>query len=220
MALKRARCEDTYEDPFCDSLADDVDCNIHPNDASDGDESAALRKMITALWCNGLLNAALITELCYHITESKGRGVSDFALHPSSCTKHGSDHLKLILGKTYKRPEQYPVETPIYDKIACARSMYSMPMRLPTQCILEECKDLLDSPQPDGEDICVHTDIVKYKSHPTVQRAQDDNIHWSRTIPVAIYFDGVQYSKRDSFFVLQLRNLRTDVCHVVSVIRT
>lgn len=217
MALKRARLEDSYQDPFHDSLQDsDVQDDVN---ASASDAAQQLRKMVTALWASGFLDAATIVTLCYYITNAGAAGVSDFSLHPSNATKHGGTHLKLVLGRTYERPVQHDVETPIYDKIMCARTSTQIPMRLPTQCLAEECSDVLSKPEPSGEDTCVHAGIEKYKSHPVVQRAMRDNVHWSRVIPVAIYFDGVQYSKRDSFMVLQTRNLRTNESHLTCVIR-
>ena len=214
--LKRARHDDEYKDPFTDSLQDED--AMEDSLETTFEASKALRKFLISLWTNGKLDAAVITELSYHISESKGEGVKDLAVHPSSASKHGSGHLKMVLGKTYQRPVEYNVTTPIYDKILCRRTTHSMPVRLPTQCLCEDILDDASSSSLDADN-CPHAKTESYTNHPVVRKAQQKGVHWSKIIPVALYFDGVQYSKRDSFLGFFTRNLRSSESHLNAIIR-
>ena len=82
-----------------------------------------------------------------------------------------------------------------------------------------------------NEEYCDHEDPVDslededtfyheaYTKHPVTVSAKQFGWHWTRILPFALFWDGVVYSKKDSFWALFARNLRTQEQFLLWIIR-
>ena len=125
----------------------------------------------------------------------------------------------MSLGKSFDEPELSYVDTPIHDKKADARCKFSVPMYLPST---EFRKQLLNHQEPATlEDDMLAELGPTYVGSLAYRRALEERgLHWSRIIPLSIYFDGVQYSKRDSFHGFYFRDLRKNETCLSFLLRT
>jgi len=180
------------------------------------DHGCELRKF---LWLSHLtskkVDATFLAQLSYHITQAGGVGVEDLAMTPES--KHGSEHIRLLLGQEFEDPELYYVKTPMYDKIVAERKEVSMPIHLPSTIFKEHFKSAAEPSEGEEEPVLEHLDCHKWSDHP-VRNRHKDRLHWSRIVPAAMYWDGVQYTIRDNFFAIYLRDLREGISHVLVVV--
>lgn len=179
------------------------------------DHGSALRKF---LWLSHLssksVDAAFLAELAWHITRAGGRGVEDLGASPES--KHRSDHMRIILGQEFKDPKLYYVETPMFNKITSERVVCSTPIRLPSAIFEEHFSSVAQSSEP-KELATDHLDFRKWQDHP-VRTRHKNSYPRSRIRPVALYWDGVQYSQRDNFFGLYMRDLLTNISHLMVLV--
>ncbi|CAJ1386233.1 unnamed protein product, partial [Effrenium voratum] len=125
-----------------------------------------------------------------------GLGVQDLAVHPSQAVKHGSEHIKNAAGKIYPEPNLTRVFTPMYVKRETRRVEQDIPVYLPSQAFKDYVDDLAaqtwaNMPRLVG-------DIGIYKNHPVVVQAELEN-NQITVRPIALYWDGVQYTNHDSF---------------------
>ena len=59
-----------------------------------------------------------------------------------------------------------------------------------------------------------------YRDHPVIkEQIHTHETHWSNVEVLSLFCDGVSYTKRDSFFGLYIRNMRTGIEEMVFVIR-
>ena len=125
----------------------------------------------------------------------------------------------LLLARDYTDPELVYVQTPVMDKVLSSRVSATLPIRLPS-AIFEKEYDQTHS-EPSGEDPLVADNVLdqaSFTEHPVVK--QNANLHWSYILPIAMYFDGVSYTKNDTFWAFYVRNLRTGIQELCILIRT
>ena len=60
---------------------------------------------------------------------------------------------------------------------------------------------------------------ASFTKHPVIRSALERGIHWPEIIPLALYTDGVQYTKNDSYIGYFVQNLRTGTKMLVCAIR-
>ena len=195
----------------------------HEPEIQESCQMEAGKKLRSFLWSSHLssrtVDATFLAELSWHITSAGGRGVEDLGVPPES--KAGAKHIKLLLGQNFADPTLYYVKTPLHDKITSQRVQTSVPIHLPSQ-IFEEQLESHDS-HVDTNDTQTPThvhdlDCRKWREHPVRQR-HAHILPSSRIRPVALYWDGVQYTERDNFFGLFIRDLLTGVSHLMVVVR-
>ena len=93
----------------------------------------ALRKHLTERYFGGELHATdLVIQAHYH-TLSGGVGLEDLAVKPHLATKHASDHVSHVLGRTLARPDTMAVVVPAYEKRACRRDEFTVPNATPNR---------------------------------------------------------------------------------------
>lgn len=177
-----------------------------------------IRQQLLEAYVSGgaICNAVWIAKLCHWISKAGLEGLEDLALSPETAPKHASDKLKILLSKDYHDPELVFINTPVMDKRLSTRVSTQIPIRLPSAIFnSEQIKN-----EPPGPDPLLAENLLDQESftkHPVVQANKE--LHWSRIIPIAMYFDGVSYTKHDSFWAFYVRNLRTGVQELCILIR-
>ena len=153
-----------------------------------------------------MLSEKKLCELSFWHKQSHGLGLDDLALDPAVAHNNASRHCKHVLSKTYELPELEFVETVGYDKVSCIRTTFDVPVQMPS-AVLSAAHGSL--PDPPGEDPLL--DIVPhahFRDSPARHRALAAGHHWSKIRPIALYFDGVHYSKHETFEGLFFQCLR------------
>lgn len=175
----------------------------HVRSRSDDDLAGrALRKHLIEQVVSGVMSAEQCGILCCKITAAGGVGVSDIAVEPGN-GKNSSRKFNATVNAEYRLPSLDYVETPLMLKKSCRRVTRPMPVRYAHRALAE---DYVGHVEPTGDDPFVHE---KWANHPVRRRAASLGIHWSRILPIQMYFDGVQYSSRDQFHGFFATNLRT-----------
>ena len=162
------------------------------------DHGAALRKY---LWLSHLssksVDATFLAELAWHITKAGGRGVEDLGACPGST--HGCDRIRFLLGHEFKDPKLHYVNVPLFNKHTSERVETDIPIHLPSAIFEEQfSSDVSSDTQSSATEEPVNS--RKRQDHP-VRRRHTSLVHWSRIRPVSLYWDGVQYTQRDTFSV-------------------
>ena len=154
---------------------------------------------------SGQLTAVDMCVVAHYVTGSGGKGLEDFDMDPATAEKHASEHCELILGKKFKKTNLRNLEVPAYTKKGCMRTKMNIAVRLPS-VILAEKYDDLNHVEPAGADPSI---LSIYGSHPVVKKGLETGIHWSRILALALYWDGVKYTSRDSFVGIFMTDYRT-----------
>ena len=125
---------------------------------------------------------------------------------------------KQYVAQRYGKPNTVVVKTPIFNRKRCTREIADIPVHLPSTILSRDYSPHdYEHMEKDPMDEDATSDVPLYVNHPVWQKNQDR--HWSRKLPVSIFFDGVLYSKRNSFFGFYVRNMRTGTEDMVFVIR-
>ena len=178
---------------------------------SDGDETtvtesqkqfgAQLREFLLDKYCLEGLTGAHVASICFLSTQAGAFGVADLALHPSLAAKRGNEHVKLHAGKIWPDLDLQYVGCPVYVKRESRRSNIRIPVYLPSTAfdhyISEDVLDVKSNKNKAAFDYAV-AGVDNYDAHPIVCKARSEGFeHFVR--PVALYWDGVAYTKHDSF---------------------
>ena len=206
--MKRARASADYHEEEMEQL----DAYSRSNFAK------LLRAYIVRKYIFGDWNAEDICELCHHITQSGGSGVQDIALDPASRKSgHGSRQLKRAVGTDGRDEDLEYVETPVYIKKDTRRSVVPIALCLPSKEIRENVciPEFLESPDLPKLDSLQS----QLEGHPAFERAMElkTDEKWIR--PIALYADGVQYTKQDSFFGISVIDLLTGLSFLCVLLR-
>ena len=180
-----------------------------------------LWNLLVSEYASHEITAKLVCSIAHYVTLCGGQGVADLAADPSkSGESNASQHLKLTLAKHFKDPDVYNVGTPSYEKKTSHRCIQQIPMILPSMIFKERFANHVepgDSTEPLESRAMYECD--KSDNHPVVLLSKAQRHHWSRLMVCALYWDGVQYTKRDTFHSLYIINLRTrekDMVFIVS----
>ena len=101
---KRAKVQTREESP---------DKPLAPHQKAAGEN---LRACLLDRFTMGSFAGSDVAELCYHITEAGGQGVSDLALRPELAKSHGHAHVRRTAGKFFPEPDVTYVNTPLFLK--------------------------------------------------------------------------------------------------------
>ena len=174
-------------------------------------------------YAGGGLDAELLCSLAHFITLAGGQGVEDLALAPSKDknvhTGNASKHLKLVLGNRFSDPDIYYCGVPSFEKTQSRRSTQQVPMMLPSTIFREALAKRVgpdDATEPLESKL--NCDCEKLDKHEAMSSPKATSLHWSRRIAIALYWDGVQYTKRDTFHTLYIVNLPTRERHIVFLV--
>ena len=174
-------------------LGEPVDDCVNDAQRSAGEQ---LRQHILDKWATEGLSGCDVCIRSYHITQAGAVGVADLALKPESASKHGHEHVRLHAGKIYPDPDLHYVDTPMFIKRDARRSIDKVPILLPSVALKENMTPEVAS-ATESSNKALLKNLQCYESHPVVQRARQDNPQ-AFVRPLALYWDGVQYTINDS----------------------
>ena len=118
------------------------------------------------------------------------------------------------MASTFELPDLDFVETVSYDKVTCIRGKFDVPMQYAHKKINEICRD---QPLEAGDDPFAAA-LPDFAEHPVRLQALADGIHWSKIRPVAVYFDGVRYTKNENFEGFFFHDLRSNTRHLSYIV--
>ena len=192
---------------------------IHHAAPPDTDQfSEALRSFIISSYSVlRSVDGAFVAELCWHITRAEGKGVEDLAIHPSTASKHGGRLVKHILARDYEDPDLVNVVAPAWNKKSCEREKGKIPIHLPSAIFSKEfAGDHVSLEREEPQDLQDKYACKAWLEHPL---KVNNTGHWSRLVPCSLYWDAAQYSIRDNFFGLFMRNLRSGLQELLFIVR-
>lgn len=186
------------------------------SNASDDEEPTAVQAgaifvefLLNLLYTNAL-SAKAMCILCYWAAKAGAAGpVTDFALKPGSPSGHYRRKVDAATNVDLRASEasMYKISVPQHSKYDLSRTLHPMPVRLPHEELAEE---VLANPACLQGPIC---ETAAYKSHPVVRANPGVPV-----MPVALYLDGIAFTKRDSMlgiFVYSLITMKRHLCMVL-----
>ena len=209
MALKRARS--------LNSLASSSS-SLHGSSSGFSEEHKQLKKLkidagiklhelLTGMYAAGEISGEKVALISYYHQQSGGEGLEDLQVNPATASKHGDEVVTLAIGRKYKPPELYMVKVPLYERKGTIRDSIDIPVRLPSMIVDDTYRE---SP-PSKEALELNT--AQYRNHPVV------NSSAGPVLPLALYWDGVEYTKNDAFIGFYIRNLISGRVQMVSFLR-
>lgn len=202
--FKRARTQ-------CRAPTDDVTTEDPVVTQSKEYWGSELRKFLLDRYCLEGLTGADVAAICWFVTQCGGLGVNDLALHPDLSAKHGNEHVKLHAGKIWPDLELEYVDCPVYSKRESRRDNIDVPVYLPSTAfkhyITEEMMDFSSETNQLAFETAVRG-LDNYSSHPVVCKAKADGFG-NVVRPIALYWDGVAYTKHDSFMGFYVTDILT-----------
>lgn len=162
---------------------------------------AQLREHLLEKFCLEGMPGSEVATLSHLITQAGGLGVDDLALPLSSASKHGHAHVKNNMGDIYPEVDLTYVQCPLHEKRESRRTCSGVAMYLPSTALAEYVT-------PDmGVSKYTLRGLESFDQHPVVLRARADG----RAVrPLALYWDGVQYTNHDSFMGFYVTDLLSE----------
>lgn len=212
--MKRARVQSL--NPY--ARLDNRDGLGRPAEVAESMQQAGrdLKDTLVAKFVSGEMTAADVCLIAYLHTASGGCGCEDLGLdtRDPGKAKNASARVNVQLQKEYARPDLYYVRVPSYSKKECRRVTRDIPIALPHEALqTTSAGSVAESNQeaPEWHDA--------YIKHPVVVEALANGAPESAIKPLALYFDGVQYSKRDSFIGFYFHDMKKNLRHLSFVVR-
>lgn len=168
-----------------------------------------LRHYLLDKFCTEGLPGSEVATLAHYISRAGGLGVEDLALDPSRASKHGHAHVKNHMGNVYPEVDLAYVECPVYEKRDACRATVKIPIYLPSTAFSQFLTDDMLRNIPDDALNKVLKGLENYHSHPVVRQAIADNFEL-RVRPIALYWDGVQYTNNDSFLAFYVTDILSE----------
>ena len=169
----------------------------------------ALFDCLAGQYASGDLCAEQLCKLAFLHTLSGGCGLEELAVDVSqpSSASNCSRKVQTALARHFKSPQLYYADVPLHDKYECIRTQTPVPFRLPSEVLSEQYASNVDSDRPCAAE--AKEWHAAFNDHVVVRSAREAGWHESRIVPLALYFDGVVYSKTDSFVALYFQDLRS-----------
>ena len=198
-----------FEEHWGEGLEDDAREPSSTKEA--GDELASY---LVAEYVEGKLSAKAVCCIAYWASKAGAQGaVSDLSLKPNSPSGHFARHLRKLLRVSEQAKRLYEVKCPGHCKHSMSRSTITLLANPPHEALH---KEVAARPQIHDE----HKSMIDkneyaqlYYQHPVAIATQ------YRAIPMALYMDGVPYTKGDSVLGVFVYNLVTNNRHLVLVLR-
>lgn len=209
--FKRARS--SIDDPSIE----DPHVTTHKNESGN-----QLRQFLLEKFCLEGLTGSDVATLSWYITQAGGLGVKDLALRPDLASKHGHEHVKLHAGKIYPDSDLSYVNAPMFVKRESRRCSEPIPINMPStafKTFLTE--EMLDGNSKGAKEIFdrIVGGLANYDEHPVVVQARREN--FPRPVrPIALYWDGVLYSKHDSFMGFYVTDILSSQKFLSFLVRT
>ena len=173
------------EDVTWDELLSDSE------DESDKDPEGMLAQYLKQLYFDSVLSATVICVICFYCKLcGMGGIVAKLALRPDSSSGHFARKVKRVF-KLNRKTKQYFIKCPGHAKASMGRRVHKLPTIPVHESLQRECiakpgmEDIVAKAYADGQlPSC-------YTSHPVAIK------NAFRSIPGAIYIDGLPTTKRD-----------------------
>ncbi|CAK9051241.1 Uncharacterized protein SCF082_LOCUS28143 [Durusdinium trenchii] len=147
-----------------------------------------------------------VATLSHFITRAGGVGLEDLALPPSTASKNGHAHVRSKAGKIYPEVDLDYVTCPMFVKRDACRSSESIPIFLPSKAFQTFLTTEMLENHPKKDVARVLGGLDSYDAHPVVEAAKHEGFK-NLVRPVALYWDGVAYTKNDSFFAFYVTDI-------------
>jgi len=204
MALKRARSELFSQREVIDSSTAEQQ-QVHRDRMQAGQE---LQKLMLSMYASGDLSAEKLCNISYLVTKAGGAGLEDFAFNAKQAHVHGERNLSLALAKVFGVPQLFNQPVPMYLRKGTIREVVDVSIRLPSTIVHHEYQQIVDP-----EALKLQTE--SYLLHPVVRT----NATALPVLPVALYWDGVEYTANDSFLGFYLRDLISRKVFLLACVR-
>ena len=174
--------------------------------------------LLLNLKSKGKLTAKDVCSLCWYASAAQIVGLAnDMAMPPWSRTGHFQRKLDSVCGFGSKLEDGYTLQVPGCDRFSdddrCPVDLPCLPMHEALQqevddnpSIIKDCKKKSLAGQDWSR---------MYKEHPVVRAASAEDV----VFPIAIYSDGVAFSKRDGIHAFYAYNLVTGTRHLLMPLR-
>jgi hypothetical protein len=153
--------------------------------------------------------------LSHYVSETGAKGLDDFNIGPESAnlTQNAARHVRAVLEKEFADPDYYDIAVPMHDKKQVVRTQTVVSCRLPHECIMDG--HIADDErtaefEKDNPDFCT-TDLARDRL--------ENGYSKSCINPVALYWDGVRYSKNYGFVGLYCENLLSRRKYLIAAVR-
>lgn len=193
------------------------DDNGNEGDSSDDDAEpspeeagAMLVELLLNLMFTNALSAKSLCLICHWASKAGAAGpVGEYALKPGAPSGHYRRKVDAANGVDLRKSaaKMFKLAVPQHCKYDLARTVHEMVVRLPHEELAREVRD-----QPD----CVTGPVCEtaaFKAHPVVRGHPGVPV-----MPVALYLDGISFTRRDSLlgiFVYSLVSMRRHLCAVL-----
>jgi len=193
--------------------ADPDDSDVEEIDPEDA--GAQLLDLLVDLKVQGKLSATNCCLISFWAARAGAAGgVQQLGKAPGASSGHYSSHFDKVIGHRESEKDLLWVDIPCYRPFDAGRYVRQVPVFPPHEILAEECagdkgliRQLKGSVDAGEWPPCYH-------SHPVVQQAKP-----AIAIPIAIYIDGIQFTRRDNILGVFCNNLATGVHHLVAVLR-
>lgn len=181
-----------------------------------GDE---LRRFLLDKFCMEGMSGCDVALISHYITRAGGLGVDDLALKPGSASKNGHRHVKSKAGKIFPEVDLSYISCPVNLKRESTRSSENIPMYLPSTAFKNFVTEEMVYNHSADDFAKVVGGLDNYMLHPTVQLAASEGLK-APVRPIALYWDGVAYTKNDSFWGFYVTDILTTQKFLSFLIRT
>lgn len=189
-----------------ESDSDDMHCS--PLQAGE-----RLVEMLLDLQFAGKLSAKQLCVICHWASLAGCEGpAKTFAYSPAAQTGKYQRHLDRVTNAHDFFESLYMIRVPGYNKFDASRAVHELPVRPPHEAVAEEIgadRSILDK----LSDIPRYDWGENYRHHPVAKDASFE------AVPLALYVDGVPFTKKGSMIVFQVVNLLSDSRHLACVLR-
>ena len=179
----------------------------------------ALFDFLAGRYASGDMNAEQLCHIACLRTLSGGCGLEDLAVDVSQpgSASNCSRKVQTVLANHFRSPDLYYAGIPPHDEYESLRSVTPLPFRLPSETLSAKCVSHVDT------DLDVVDEGAEwhaaFNDHIVVRRAREAGWHASRIIPLALYFDGVAYTKNDSFVAFYFQDMRSKQRYLSFLVR-
>lgn len=167
-----------------------------------------LRQFLLERFCLEGLSGCDVATLSNLITRAGGLGVADLALEPASASKNGHRHVKARAGNVFPEVDLTYVDCPVYLKREARRSIEKIPIHCPSKALENNITEDMVHRHPHKDFDKKVGGLENYRNHPVVLQAKADGLK-APVRPLALYWDGVVYTKNDSFFGFYVTDILT-----------
>ena len=177
----------------------------------------ALSNLIIDLKTNGTISAKTACILAWHAHFAGATGFVDTLKFRPNCkaTGHYSRHWDYALGTAVSNKPFYNLETPVYERANASRTVQTIPVYPPHEILSREFEqnkvEILEKLEEAKRDALLPP---CYFDNPVVKSAPDGE----PALPLAIYFDGVSFTRTDqvlAFWVYKIPTISSHHCCIV-----